>query len=485
MATAMSSGKILCGTVVFLAALACASSICGASTMGRWRITQLTARTDHHAGPLEVDISGSRVVWSALDLSHAQQEREIFLYEDGMIRQLTFNSYRDHDRRPRVSESCVIWTRGGWYNLFYYDGVETRQLPSGTGGYPEVSGSSVVWQGSSEDYRDQILLHKDGATTQLTTVPYNSVPDICGDRIAWVHHPSGQSEEYIHLLDGTGLTRLPSPYSYEKDWLRVSDTAVVWSGDTGPPFSGQPEHIYLYDGETTRQISLDGYENKCPELCGSRVVWLGRRSDEDDWDVFYYDGDEVLRLTNNAVDEENAQIAEEYVAWRERPGPTGPTNVYVYDGSATTQLGQAVPWHYSARAGLRISGNNVVWIGEGAQGEEEVFLATAAGPGDANLDGVVNDDDLSLLLANWTGVGGEGRNWGQGNFDRNGAVSDADLSLLLANWTGQPAAAIPEPVGLSLLTVAGLVFIQHRGARHSSERAGLPSRLSAQKYVPV
>ena len=65
-------------------------------------------------------------------------------------------------------------------------------------------------------------------------------------------------------------------------------------------------------------------------------------------------------------------------------------------------------------------------------------------PGDADKDGDVDDDDLSILLANWTGAGGTGTTWETGDFDGNGAVSDVDLSLLLANWTGF-GRQVPEP----------------------------------------
>jgi len=70
-------------------------------------------------------------------------------------------------------------------------------------------------------------------------------------------------------------------------------------------------------------------------------------------------------------------------------------------------------------------------------------------PGDANLDGNVNDDDLSLLLANW----GAGDEWREGDFNLNRNVNDDDLSLLLANWTGAGGQA-PEPAGLALLMLA-------------------------------
>ena len=82
-------------------------------------------------------------------------------------------------------------------------------------------------------------------------------------------------------------------------------------------------------------------------------------------------------------------------------------------------------------------------------------------PGDANLSGVVDDDDLSLLLANWN-VGDE---WGEGDLNASGNVDDDDLSLLLANWgAGSSLApeAIPEPATLPLLAVGGLVMIRRR-----------------------
>ena len=68
-----------------------------------------------------------------------------------------------------------------------------------------------------------------------------------------------------------------------------------------------------------------------------------------------------------------------------------------------------------------------------------------ATPGDADKNGVVDDADLSLLLANWDqdATGDPDGGWARGEFDGVAPVKDNDLSLLLANWT--TSGAVPEP----------------------------------------
>ena len=80
-------------------------------------------------------------------------------------------------------------------------------------------------------------------------------------------------------------------------------------------------------------------------------------------------------------------------------------------------------------------------------------------PGDADKDGDVDDDDLSILLANWA----QDTNWDHGEFSGTPPVDDNDLSLLLANWTG--AAAVPEPMTVALLLVAAPALLSRRHGR--------------------
>ena len=77
--------------------------------------------------------------------------------------------------------------------------------------------------------------------------------------------------------------------------------------------------------------------------------------------------------------------------------------------------------------------------------------------GDANDDGLVDDDDLSLLLSSW----GQDVGWENGNFNGDNIVDDDDLSLLLSNWTG--SGAVPEPASaFVLLTGFAAVAVRSR-----------------------
>ena len=104
---------------------------------------------------------------------------------------------------------------------------------------------------------------------------------------------------------------------------------------------------------------------------------------------------------------------------------------------------------------------------------DDISLKLAPIPGDANLDGNVDDDDLSMVLANWTGAGGTGGTWATGDFDDSGSVSDSDLSLLLANWSG-PASAVPDPATIALLALAAPTLLMRRRKLSPGSANGRP-----------
>jgi hypothetical protein len=85
--------------------------------------------------------------------------------------------------------------------------------------------------------------------------------------------------------------------------------------------------------------------------------------------------------------------------------------------------------------------------------------------GDANLDGVVNDDDVTIVGASYA-PGVPNASWALGDFDYNGFVDDDDVTLLGAFYdpSAQPlavmsegasigAAAVPEPSTIALAVI--------------------------------
>ena len=105
--------------------------------------------------------------------------------------------------------------------------------------------------------------------------------------------------------------------------------------------------------------------------------------------------------------------------------------------------------------------NNGDIVGYGTDGSghsDQAFLLRAAIPGDANLDGRVDINDLTIVLANYGQM--TGMTWTTGNVNGDTRVDINDLTIVLANYgrtaaAGAAPAAVPEP-GALLLLAAGL-----------------------------
>ena len=130
--------------------------------------------------------------------------------------------------------------------------------------------------------------------------------------------------------------------------------------------------------------------------------------------------------------------------------------------SAATAVATAngtLDWHYVAGGLPGASGG----VGQVATGVYYVQLDSAGGgvetclPGDANLDGTVDINDLTIVLAhyNQTGMG-----WTQGEFTGDGTVDINDLTIVLAHYNqsvgAASLAAVPEPSSVALLAAVAL-----------------------------
>jgi hypothetical protein len=143
--------------------------------------------------------------------------------------------------------------------------------------------------------------------------------------------------------------------------------------------------------------------------------------------------------------------------------------IYGYGGNngmqnMNTVFASYIPSGWSLTSATAIDNNgDIVGYGTDNGAGSLGFLLAPAMAGDANLDGKVDINDLTVVLANY---GQTGATWSQGDFIGDGKVDINDLTIVLANY-GQtfgasPAgnlSAVPEPGALVLLGLgaAGLL----------------------------
>jgi hypothetical protein len=98
--------------------------------------------------------------------------------------------------------------------------------------------------------------------------------------------------------------------------------------------------------------------------------------------------------------------------------------------------------------------------------DETMINVTPSIPGDADLDGDVDADDVAILADNWNTS--SGMDWEDADFNWDGAVDSADytiLALYYGSGTGGGGSPVPEPGIVSLLSLAAVALVLRRRGR--------------------
>jgi probable HAF family extracellular repeat protein len=174
--------------------------------------------------------------------------------------------------------------------------------------------------------------------------------------------------------------------------------------------------------------------------------------------------DVPMALNNNAAPlivgyASTSSGAQHAFVWTYGAATSTDLNTYAASLGATNLTG----WVFTEADSIN---NNGEIVGYGTlNGVNHAFaLLNYSGPGDANGDGKVDINDLTIVLANYnkTGVG-----WMQGCMDGDptGTVDINDLTIVLADYghtyssSADSMAAVPEPGALALLAAALLALL--------------------------
>jgi hypothetical protein len=196
-----------------------------------------------------------------------------------------------------------------------------------------------------------------------------------------------------------------------------------------------------------------------------------------------------LDLTNNAVvidyteTSPAAMVHQQILAGRGGAGLGKPWNGQGITSSAAAAENAADPESRS----VGVAENAALPLGpyttfRGQPVDNTSILIAYTRMGDANLDGVVNDDDVTIVGAAYAPVV-PNAHWAMGDFDYNGFVDDDDVTLLGAFY--DPSAppliapaplvgsvtAVPEPATATLLATACsvvIILLRQRGRRKAA-----------------
>ena len=228
--------------------------------------------------------------------------------------------------------------------------------------------------------------------------------------------------------------------------------------------------LNLGTGNGTQFTLASPASGQAMEIAGGTNEWLGSLADLGMWNV-------ALTSPDSAGSHNRGDTGGEVAALYNTPmynNNSGPLSAYgvkamdqlftLFDGAnpanvaiVTTSNG-TLAWRYvagsltlgSGSAGQPVSGQYAVQLDNAGDGVETVL------PGDANLDGKVDINDLTIVLAHYNQTGA----WAQGEFTGSGTVDINDLTIVLAHYnqsfgSAGGIAAVPEPSVL-LLLAAGL-----------------------------
>jgi len=238
---------------------------------------------------------------------------EVKLYDGKTVR--TISGTPETQTQPHTDGKWVVWEQavgGGDREIMLWDGATISQLTSNAvqDSNPRVHGGRVVWTQTSGD--DEIMLWENGTTQALTNnATADRYPCIEGNLVAWQGR-DGSSQVAVFLYDGNTTRQLSTtPGNATLTVPRISRQCIVWPANN--PL-GSNQEIFLWQQGVTTQITDNYRDNYEPHNIGNKIVWT--HADGHDEEIFFYNGKGVIaQLTNNSQNDNDPHFNGKAAVW--------------------------------------------------------------------------------------------------------------------------------------------------------------------------
>jgi hypothetical protein len=331
----------------------------------------------------------------------------------------------------------AYWTTNQWHAVTYnYSGTydpATATYSGGSWSYTDINTVVSTAAGSGGTGCSEALAINDaGAITGFATAK-------SGMGVAW------NSQPQAFVYSGGTATILPAPSGMDSTW----GWAINANGDVA--------------GQTWLSTDASSYSPYLAVKGPSGYTGINLGKPAGFGSTYGYGMNDYDMVVGNGPNGSGVQNA---LLWTTGVVPFYGLTTGINDLNAlVSSLPAASGWVLNTARGINDAGQIIGSAHHGGTDDAHSFAYMLTLPkalaGDANLDGIVNIDDLSKVLTNYDRTG---MTWSDGDFTGDGTVNISDLSNVLTNYDRTASAgavgfsAVPEPGTLILLlaSLAGL-----------------------------
>jgi len=290
---------------------------------GEWDIRKLTDNMTFDRTP-QIDGNGN-VAWLGYDSNYSLSEMFLYKWGDQSINRLG-NGYSEIRSYGLSFNGNVAWSDST--GVFLYDGEMTKKISPARGNDVGVNSSrDVVWSASGLSWSDIYIYHEG---------------------------------KVLNLPNYADKTR----NDYQ---VKISDSGkVVWKGDAIGKYRVTASNIFQYNYISGNYKMVGTYWGKYSGLSdinsqGQVVFVCG--DEQNGYNIFLDDGFNIIKLTSTPYygNQPEVKISGNNVVW------VSGEKIFLYDGKQVLQIAD------NFQRGVSISGNLIVWEGQGAD-DSAVFL---------------------------------------------------------------------------------------------------------------